>query len=140
MDALLSAVEYLESQKAEIESALVSLRKILKSTPTPKPPLLPVVKASRKPKRTSVAWNGAHPKAQNAPPSEGRVSPVQDACIDAIHKHGPLTSAEVFEKLQAAGVETTSGSVYQTLRLLREKKRLESREADDDGRVKWHLA
>jgi hypothetical protein len=68
----------------------------------------------------------------------GRSSPVQAAILQVL-KARPMTSIETFEAVKKAGVQTTAGSVYQTLRLLFSKDQV-VKGKDDIGTLTWALS
>lgn len=74
--------------------------------------------------------------AAEKPDGAGGLGPVRDAILACLQANGPLTSIETFEALTKSGVKTTSGSVYQTLRLMREKGILDNGQ-NDVGTVTW---
>jgi hypothetical protein len=51
-------------------------------------------------------------------------------------RHGDLTSIQTFESVTKAGLKTTSGSVYQTLRVLAGKGRIKKTQ-NDEGVTSW---
>ncbi len=79
------------------------------------------------------------PKPEIKTAVDGRQAPIQDAILQVLQQKGPMTSIETYEALLKDGVATTSGSVYQTLRLMRTKGALENGE-NDEGTVTWKPA
>lgn len=96
-----------------------------------------------------AAKNAAkYPKAQDrgcgVGGGESTTSPGEDgtargtlglAILQAL-RHGDLTSIQTFESVTKAGLKTTSGSVYQTLRVLAGKGRIKKTQ-NDEGVTSW---
>jgi hypothetical protein len=105
---------------------------------------MPAANNRKDPQPTPLATKRAYkrktaPSEAPADPNAGRQSPLQDAILKLLKSRGPLTSIATYEELLKAGVQTTAGSVYQTLRLLFEKHLL-VKGKDDIGTLIWKIS
>jgi hypothetical protein len=87
-------------------------------------------------KRVYKKRAGVAPAESMVDPSTGRQSPLQDAILQVLIR--PMTSIETFEGVKKSGYQTTSGSVYSTLRLLLHRG-LITKGQNDIGTTTWKL-
>lgn len=124
----------LETKRDAINTTIGLLRELygMPAVNSHKDPQPPTLASKRIYRRKTVT-----PKA-SADSGTGRPSPTQDAILKLLKARGPLTSIETFEGLQKANVQTTAGSVYQTLHLLFEKHLL-TKDQNDIGKLTWKV-
>ena len=127
----------LENKREAIGNVIASLRELYgmpaanghKDPPAPTKPAKPYRR--RKPL----------PEEQTETSDTGRQSPLQDAIRKVLHERAnrPMTSIEIFTEVNRSDYQTTSGSVYSTLRLMLSKG-LIIKGKDEIGTTTWKLA
>jgi len=120
---------------AEGEASEESLRAILASlqivqSPESAPTPIPA------PASATTAKRIAAPAKIAESPYEVRPGSLGEAALVAL-KAGPLSSIDVFERLQKQNPKTSAGSVYGVLRFLTEKGKL--RKLVDEHGTRWAL-
>jgi hypothetical protein len=117
----------------------VGARVVMEAAPIAEAPRLLRAAPTKMPRntgrvKTAVAALGGGSTA--SPGEEGTVRGTLGLAVLQALRHGDLTSIQTFESVTKAGLKTTSGSVYQTLRVLAGKGRIKKTQ-NDEGVTSW---
>ena len=106
---------------------IVEAPRLLRAAPTKMP------RNTRRVKTAVAALGGG---STASPGEEGTARDTLGLAVLQALRHGDLTSIQTFESVTKAGLKTTSGSVYQTLRVLAGKGRIKKTQ-NDEGVTSW---
>ena len=128
-----AVIQDLEAKRDAINATILLLRTVYG---------MPATNDRQNPQPTTLATKRVYRRKITLPKvpvdsNPARPSPLQDAILKVL-KLRPMTSIEAFEAVKATNIQTTAGSVYQTLRLLFEKHLL-NKDKNDIGTLTWKV-